>query len=133
MLKEVSKHQIDSIALRQQLLSFALYVEYDWHANDGEITRNVLVSHEAYDIILIYWGGQYKGEIHSHEIGGCLMYVHEGELTEYRYSSKDNSLIARSTLGTGSISHIHNSIALHRIDNKSINGATSLHLYKKTK
>ena len=96
-------------------------------------TRTKLVDADDWSLSLICWAPGAASPIHNHveltsgEAGGCMMRVLGGELHETRY---DRLLLPQPArrLEPGTASYIAGESGIHKIQNKGLSGAISLHL-----
>ena len=96
-------------------------------------TRTKLVDADDWSLSLICWAPGAASPIHNHveltsgEAGGCMMRVLGGELHETRY---DRLLLPQPErrLEPGTASYIAGESGIHKIQNKGLSGAISLHL-----
>ena len=95
-------------------------------------TRHILVSTDRFELVLNLWKPGKASEIHGHPGGGCVFKLLQGKLEELRYTPEHSPrLMATSSLRSGSMAYIDDSIAFHQVGNPYGSGAISLHAYLK--
>ncbi len=95
-------------------------------------SRQVLVSNEFFELVLIHWKPGRASDIHGHPGGACLFKLLQGKLEELRYTPEPSSkLLSMSSLRSGNIAYIDDSIAYHQVGNPYGSPAISLHVYLK--
>jgi predicted metal-dependent enzyme (double-stranded beta helix superfamily) len=95
-------------------------------------TRQVLISNDHLEVVLIHWKPGKVSEIHGHPRGGCLFKLLQGKLEEIRYTpEKSPKLLATTSYRSGSMAYIDDRIAYHQVGNPYGSPAISLHVYLK--
>jgi len=95
-------------------------------------TRHVLVSTDRFELVLNLWKPGKASEIHGHRGGGCVFKLLQGKLEELRYTPEHSpKLMATSSLRSGDMAYIDNSIAYHQVGNPYGSPAISIHAYLK--
>lgn len=95
-------------------------------------TRQVLISNDYFEVVLIHWKPGKVSEIHGHPAGGCVFKVLQGKLQELRYSPDDSAnLLASASYRAGSIAYLDDYMAYHQVGNPFGSSAVSLHAYVK--
>jgi hypothetical protein len=94
--------------------------------------RHVLMSNEAFDLVLIHWKPGKASDIHGHPGGACAFKLLEGKLEELRYTPESSpKLISMNSYRRGNVAYIDDSMAYHQVGNPYGSSAISLHLYLK--
>ncbi|MCK5468956.1 MAG: cysteine dioxygenase family protein [Cyclobacteriaceae bacterium] len=95
-------------------------------------TRHVLVSTNRFELVLNLWKPGKASEIHGHPGGGCVFKLLQGKLEELRFTPDHSSkLMGTSSLRSGDMAYIDNSIAYHQVGNPYGSPAISIHAYLK--
>ena len=95
-------------------------------------SRHVLISNDLFDLVLIHWKPGKASDIHGHSDGGCLFKLLQGKLEELRYTPEQSpKLLATTSLRSGSMAYIDDSLAYHQVGNPYGTSAISLHVYVK--
>ena len=109
------------------------YQGIDWRAltkfSTSQYQRLQIISAKEYEIMLLCWDKHQASAMHDHPRGGCIMKILQGVLIEDRYNSKTLEHLNRVALGVNATSYIHNSIAIHKINNDTSEPAVSIHVY----
>jgi hypothetical protein len=93
-------------------------------------TRQVLISNDLFEVVLIHWKPGKVSEIHGHARGGCLFKLLHGKLDEIRYTPEESpKLLATTSYLNGSLAYIDDQIAYHQVGNPYGSSAISLHVY----
>lgn len=98
------------------------------HLDEKEKIRQVLFSNSNYELVLMLWGPIAQSALHGHSGMDCYMKVLTGNILEIRYRPFTEEHLSTSTHSVGSISHIHDDNAFHRLITNEQAVAT-LHLY----
>ena len=94
--------------------------------------RHVLMSNEAFDLVLIHWKPGKASDIHGHPGKACAFKLLEGKLEELRYTPESSpKLISMNSYRKGNVAYIDDSMAYHQVGNPYGSSAISLHLYIK--
>lgn len=112
------------------------YKGTDWNQyidtrNYGNSYNKVKISfnpnNEYFDMYLITWLNNKKSNIHDHSTNGCLLYLLEGNLTEYIYN-ECLEIVDKQIIPCNAATFIDNKIGYHSIkNNRKI--SVSLHIY----
>jgi hypothetical protein len=95
-------------------------------------TRHVLVSNNLFELALIHWKPGKASDIHGHPGGGSVFKLLQGKLEELRYTPEQSpKLLSTTSLRSGSIAYLDDSIAYHQVGNPYGSSAISLHAYLK--
>ncbi|KAG7929358.1 hypothetical protein KL925_000100 [Ogataea polymorpha] len=81
------------------------------------------------NLLLLVWNPGRGSAIHDHAGAHCVMKILSGELTEELFDGESLEPIRTSTHHTNDVTHIEDTIGLHRITNRTDQVAISLHLY----
>ncbi|MCB9283567.1 MAG: cysteine dioxygenase family protein [Lewinellaceae bacterium] len=93
-------------------------------------TGHILVKNALLKVVLIHWKPGQFIDVHGHPKGGCVFKILQGSLEEKRYNSDDSrQLLGISTLHSGSMAYIDDTMAHHSVGNPFDVPAISLHAY----
>jgi len=135
----------------------ALVAEYsvtekDWEKycffSDLHYTRNLAISNDKFELIILCWKAGQASRIHNHAGSNCWLGVLSGTVVESLYSKvEDGKVISEqdspsqpgpcpelhldqvSHLKPGEVGYIHDTIGLHRIAAAPEEDGVSLHVY----
>jgi cysteine dioxygenase len=109
---------------RKEFEAFATWKE-------GGYTRNCIVRHEKFELILLCWDTGVKTPIHGHDGQNCWVYLISGTISEKRFKQKHHGfeLTNDATLEAGSISYMHDRMGFHTLENVSSGLSMTLHVY----
>ncbi len=94
--------------------------------------RQVLLSNNQFELVLIQWKPGHVSEIHGHNGAKCLFKVLTGKLEELRFTPDTSCrLFAACSMKSGDLNYIDDSIGYHQVGNPFGSPALSLHLYLK--
>lgn len=108
--------------------------KYAYWSNELPYTRNLIATdNKNYTLLLLCWGAGYESRIHDHPCDGCFVKVLKNSIKESRYklaADGDVVLYNEAVAGPGMVTHMHDSMGLHKISNPDpCAGAVTLHLY----
>ena len=89
----------------------------------------------AYELVVCTWGARQESAIHGHGNSFCVLKVCRGELLEFRYKVRENSLdqrfqyIDQEVLRAGEAVVMHAVGMAHKIVNCNDSDTMSMHLY----
>lgn len=102
--------------------------------DDDCYTRNCIVDHENFELILLCWGPGQITPIHDHGGEECWVSFIDGEFKETIYQLDDNNElqeITSSIAKSKDISYMIDFMGFHSLENLSNKRSMSLHLYAK--
>jgi cysteine dioxygenase len=110
---------------------------YDWSKycfwEPGSYTRNAIIHNKLFSLLALCWDKGCSSPIHDHPCDGCWIVGLTGNIEEKKYIiCKDESLKedCTSTVKSGEISWMHNSVGFHKVTNTSSDTrAVTLHVY----
>jgi predicted metal-dependent enzyme (double-stranded beta helix superfamily) len=109
------------------------YQGVDWkvHVQFSEDTyaRHLIFRHDLFEILLLCWAPGQSTQLHNHPEQGCVLKVLQGSLLEERYQIGSNTPFLTEVLRAGDIGYMNNTMGIHRVSNKELIPAVSLHVY----
>ena len=102
--------------------------------SDDCYTRNCIVDHEKFELILLCWGPGHTTPIHDHGGEECWVSIIEGEFKETIYQLDENDelkLLKSSIAKTNDVTYMIDFMGFHSLENLSNKRSMSLHLYAK--
>lgn len=95
-------------------------------------TRQVLMSDDRLEVVLIHWKPGKASDIHGHAEGGCVFKLLQGKLEELRYTpGRSPKLLSMNSMHSGDMAYIDNRMAYHQVGNPYGSSAVSVHVYIK--
>lgn len=112
------------------------YSAEDWkkllNTKNGKPVNTILLEDESIKLLLIYWAPGQRSSKHGHPPGGGIIKLLSGTLKETLFDPKaPKKVLGIQTYTPGKMAYIHDSIALHIVENPSNSSAVSLHVYVK--
>lgn len=135
--KHISKLITPNMQIQRVTHTLQSYSNNDWKQYvDPDIDSNVYTRTKVYEdgkinMYVSTWKPGYISTIHSHSLGGCWFRILKGELIERQYDPETYFMSRFSVLTPINTVYIHDSIALHSVENRNIINAVSLHVYPK--
>jgi len=140
-LSQLLLHNIndDHACLKNCECLLKAYVGDDWkkyiEINNSTYNKNIVISNEIFDIVVITWNVNQCSKIHDHPKNGCLVKILQGELQEDLFELNLNEIKHLSTniLQYNNISYNESNKIVHKISNAGNEIAVSLHIYSPSK
>lgn len=134
------------------VMSTYLLTEKDWQKycffNDLHYTRNLVVTNDKFELIVLCWKAGQASRIHNHSNSNCWMGVALGPMVETLYSKVvDGKVVCEkanpsqpgecpnlrldktSLYQTGEVGYIHDGLGLHRVAATPDYDGVSIHCY----
>jgi predicted metal-dependent enzyme (double-stranded beta helix superfamily) len=113
------------------------YNAEDWkkvlNTNDGKPVNTILLEDDCIKLLLIYWAPGQRSSKHGHPPGGGIIKLLSGSLKETLFDPKaPEQILGVQTYTPGKMAYIHDSIALHIVENLTDSPSVSLHVYVKS-
>ncbi len=131
-LSEEDKSIYEEIIHSIQMPSLAFEKYCSW--SHETYTRNCIVNTEKFELILLCWEAGQITSIHDHGGEECWVKVIDGELRETIYKANPVGALRKfhcSTIKSGDLSFMDDSLGYHSLENLSDKRTMSLHLYAK--
>jgi len=140
---ELSKGQVDPEKIKDMMNEYVVKHD-DWkeyvHFNEHKYARNLVNTSENCELMVICWMAHQASPIHNHAGQNCWAAVLEGNIKETHFKYKNTQscegegpleITQDSTYQKGSVSYIHDDIALHVLEPVGGKRGITLHLYSK--